>query len=110
MTTYKKIEASRNIRLWITQVVLPVTTLATTALIALPDTRKAICRNVGRIKDSIVRIRFKRKVQSDNRVIISIDAKNRHEAIGALDAMIKELLNENYEDFKPINKRVVKKI
>lgn len=40
--TYKEIDASRNIRLWITQVALPVATLTATTLIALPEARRAI--------------------------------------------------------------------
>lgn len=39
--TYKQIEASREARLWVCQIVLPALTLASTAL-AIPEVRQAI--------------------------------------------------------------------
>lgn len=41
--TYKQIETSREIRLWIGQLVVPTLTLAATAL-AIPEVRETITR------------------------------------------------------------------
>lgn len=91
--TYKHIEASRNIRLWLVQVVVPVATLTATTLIALPDTRRSISNKAVQIKNTI-KNKFKKKSdKSDNRTIISIHAKDRAEALGALEILAKEIIN-----------------
>ena len=51
--TYKEIENSRNKRLWVTQVIMPVATLATSVVVAVPEARKAIVNKTVQVKDSI---------------------------------------------------------
>lgn len=50
--TYKQIEASREMRLWIGQVIVPAITLAATAL-AIPEVREAIKVKAESIKHNI---------------------------------------------------------
>ena len=103
--TYKDIEASRNTRLWITQVMVPVATLATSTIIAVPEARKAICKGAKHVKESIKKTFTKKESKTENRTVISIDANNRQEALAALEALTKEVFeSENY--FQPIKKKV----
>ena len=103
--TYKDIEASRNTRLWITQVMVPVATLATSTIIAVPEARKAICKGANHVKESIKKTFTKKESKTENRTVISIDASNRQEALAALEALAKEVFeSENY--FQPIKKKV----
>ena len=57
--TWKQIEASREARLWIGQVIVPAITLAATSL-AIPEVRKAVAAKADSIKTSI-----KNKVNKD---------------------------------------------
>ena len=76
--TYKEIENSRNKRLWVTQVIMPVATLATSVVIAVPEARKAIVDKTVQVKDSI-KEKFSKKEskQEEPKVIISINAEYR---------------------------------
>jgi hypothetical protein len=103
--TYKDIEASRNTRLWITQVIVPVATLATSTIIAVPEARKAICKGAKHVKESIKKTFTKKESKTENRTVISIDANNRQEALAALEALAKEVF-ESANYFKPIKKKV----
>lgn len=88
--TYKQIESSRNVRLWITSVILPAATLAITTLIAMPEVRHAAGQNLKKIGRSIKRS-FKKGKTSNTRIVLKLDAENRDEALGALEALAKEL-------------------
>ena len=103
--TYKDIEASRNARLWITQVMVPVATLATSTIIAVPEARKAICKGAKHVKEAIKKTFTKKESKTGNRTIISIDAKNRQEALSALEVLAKETF-ESDQPFRPIKKKV----
>ena len=50
--TYKQIEASRELRLWIGQIIVPALTLAATAM-AIPEVREAVAAKAEDIKYSI---------------------------------------------------------
>lgn len=50
--TYKQIEASREARLWIGQIIVPAITLAATTL-AIPEVRQAIAMKAESVKQSI---------------------------------------------------------
>lgn len=50
--TYKQIEASREARLWIGQIVVPAITLAATSL-AIPEVRQAVAAKADEVKRSI---------------------------------------------------------
>lgn len=50
--TYKQIEASREARLWIGQIVVPAVTLAATTL-AIPEVRAAVAAKAKSMKQSI---------------------------------------------------------
>lgn len=56
--TYKQIEASREARLWIGQVIVPAITVAATAL-AIPEVRKTVVTKANQVKESI-KTKFKR--------------------------------------------------
>lgn len=47
--TYKQIEASREIRLWITQVIMPALALA----LVVPESREVIVTKAKEVKDKI---------------------------------------------------------
>jgi len=51
--TYKQIETSREIRLWIGQLIVPAVTLATTIIIANPEFRHAAATKFTNIKNSV---------------------------------------------------------
>ena len=104
--TYKDIENSRNKRLWVTQVIIPVATLATSVVVAVPEARKAIVGKTVHVKDSI-KEKFSKKEskQEEPEVIISIHAENRQEALKALEALAREVM-ENTDADKPVNKKV----
>ena len=57
--TYKQIEASREARLWISQVLIPVAATAG-IILANPENRKAVLSKVDKIKTSIKK-KFKRE-------------------------------------------------
>ena len=50
--TYKQIEASREARLWIGQILFPAMTLAVSTL-AIPEVRQAVASKAESIKNSI---------------------------------------------------------
>ena len=57
--TYKQIEASREARLWLGQIIVPALTFAATTL-AIPEVRQAIATKAMSVKQSIEQ-RMKRK-------------------------------------------------
>lgn len=50
--TWKQIEKSREIRLWVTQIVVPIAVVAGTAL-SIPEVRKAAAAKANQIKYDI---------------------------------------------------------
>lgn len=50
--TYKQIEASRELRLWIGQVIVPAITMSTVVL-ANPDVRRAAAEKIESVKQKI---------------------------------------------------------
>lgn len=52
--TYKQIEASREVRLWIGQIIVPAITIAASAL-AIPEVRQAVAAKARDVKQSIER-------------------------------------------------------
>ena len=54
MMTYRQIEASREARLWITQVVVPAVALTTALVMMNPDLKEAVARKANDVKDKIV--------------------------------------------------------
>lgn len=61
--TYKQIEAARETRLWIGQVIIPAVTVGVT-LMANPDVRKMVSTKVEEVKTSIKKKRFKNVKES----------------------------------------------
>lgn len=57
--TYKQIEASREARLWLGQIIVPALTFAATTL-AIPEVRQAIAIKAMSVKQSIEQ-KMKRK-------------------------------------------------
>lgn len=57
--TYKQIEASREMRLWITQVIVPATLMAATVFATVPEVRYAAAEKVNNVKKAIGR-KFKK--------------------------------------------------
>ena len=51
--TYKQIEASREIRLWITQVILPAFGIGTMLVATVPEVREAVVAKAKNVKDKI---------------------------------------------------------
>ena len=51
--TYKQIEASREARLWITQVIVPATLMVATVFATVPEVRHAAAEKFNSIKKSI---------------------------------------------------------
>lgn len=58
--TYKQIEASREVRLWIGQIFVPAITLAATTM-AIPEVRQAVATKAKSVKNSIERKMKKEK-------------------------------------------------
>lgn len=56
--TYKQIEASREARLWIGQIIVPAMTLAVSTL-AIPEVRQAVAAKAESVKRSIKERKFK---------------------------------------------------
>ena len=52
--TYKQIEAAREVRLWIGQIIVPAATLAVTTL-AIPEVREAVAAKAKKVKNNIER-------------------------------------------------------
>jgi hypothetical protein len=51
--TWKQIEASREARLWITQVIVPVLGMATAVMVAVPEARQAVATKAEDVKNKI---------------------------------------------------------
>ena len=51
--TYKQIEASREIRLWITQVIVPTLLMTTTVVATVPELREAATAKFEEVKNKI---------------------------------------------------------
>ena len=51
--TYKQIEASREARLWITQVIVPTLAMATATVMAVPELREAAVTKFNDVKSKI---------------------------------------------------------
>lgn len=51
--TYKQIEASREVRLWITQVIVPTLGMATAMVTMVPEFRKAAVDKFNNVKSKI---------------------------------------------------------
>lgn len=51
--TYKHIEASREARLWVTQVIVPLLVLGSTVLMVNPDLKEEAKAKVESVKDKI---------------------------------------------------------
>lgn len=50
--TWKQLEARRELRLWITQVIIPATAIATAAM-HIPEVRETVITKVNSIKSKI---------------------------------------------------------
>jgi len=50
--TYKQIEASREVRLWLGQIIIPAASVAV-AILSIPEVREAIGTKVTNVKESI---------------------------------------------------------
>jgi len=50
--TYKQIETSREIRLWLGQIIIPAASVAV-AMLSIPEVRYAITTKAANIKESI---------------------------------------------------------
>ena len=50
--TYKQIEAAREVRLWIGQIIVPAATVAVTAM-TIPEVRQAIATKAKSVKQNI---------------------------------------------------------
>lgn len=57
--TYKQIEASREARLWITQVVVPTLGIAAAVVVGVPEIRKVVVAKAGEIRRKIKSKRLK---------------------------------------------------
>lgn len=51
--TYKQIEASREARLWITQVIAPTLAMATATVMMVPELREAAAAKFNEVKSQI---------------------------------------------------------
>lgn len=59
--TYKQIEAAREVRLWLGQIVVPAATVVVTAL-AIPEVRGAVAAKANSVKETInSKLKKKRK-------------------------------------------------
>lgn len=56
--TYKQIETSREVRLWITQVIVPAVVTVTTVVATVPEVREAVVTKFEELKR---KVRFKLK-------------------------------------------------
>lgn len=65
--TYKQLEASREARLWIGQIIIPVATIIGTSM-AIPQVREAVAAKADDIKESINRKR-KKKSQPELKIV-----------------------------------------
>lgn len=51
--TYKQIEASREMRLWITQVIVPATLMVATVFATVPEARYAAAEKFNNVKRAV---------------------------------------------------------
>ena len=56
---YKHIEAAREVRLWVGQIIVPAATLAV-ATLSIPEVRQAVAAKVDEWKHNINKRRFKK--------------------------------------------------
>lgn len=49
--TWKQIEASREVRLWVTQIIVPVLGMATAVVVAVPEAREAAVAKFAETKN-----------------------------------------------------------
>lgn len=63
--TYKQIEASREARLWIGQVIIPAITVVGAAM-AVPEVRKAVTEKANNVKTAIKKKFKKGEAQSSS--------------------------------------------
>lgn len=59
--TYKQIEAMREVRLWVAQIIVPACTLAATTLM-VPEVRSLVAAKANSIRESIERMSNKEEV------------------------------------------------
>lgn len=59
--TYKQIEATREVRLWITQIAVPIATTAIAAGIATPEVRQAVVNKCKSVKNSVTKMLVKKE-------------------------------------------------
>ena len=57
--TYKQIEASREMRLWITQVIVPATLMVATVFATVPEVKHEAAEKIKDVKQAIGR-KFKK--------------------------------------------------
>lgn len=62
MLKYKHIEAAREVRLWVGQIIVPAVTLAVTTL-AIPEVRHAVAAKAKSVKESIESKRNKKNLK-----------------------------------------------
>ncbi len=51
--TYKQIETSREVRLWITQVIVPAVVTVTTVVATVPEVREAVVTKFEELKRKV---------------------------------------------------------
>ena len=51
--TYKQIEASREVRLWITQVIVPATLMVATVFATVPEVRYTAAEKFNNVKRAV---------------------------------------------------------
>ncbi len=61
--TYKQLETAREVRLWVTQLVVPIITVGGTIIAASPEIRQSVIDKFTKTKEAVV-IKFK-KVEKD---------------------------------------------
>lgn len=62
--TYRQIEQSREVRLWISTIIVPVVSLAATTMV-IPEVRQAVAAKAKSVKESIQAKRKKFKIVKD---------------------------------------------
>lgn len=67
--TYKQIEATREVRLWITQIAVPIVTVAIASGIAIPEVRQAVttqCSKIGKAISNKLKKKEKKEKEKVN--------------------------------------------
>lgn len=65
---YKHIEATREVRLWITQIVVPITTTIIASGIAIPEVRNAFVNKCNNVKKTVNK-KLKKKEQKEKDIV-----------------------------------------